>query len=267
MTFEIAGMYLGVGLLAGVLSGLLGIGGGVVLVPMLIFCLAKQAALPEHIMHIALGTSLASIIFTSVSSFMAHHKRGAVQWNIVKSIAPGILTGTFFGSFIASYLSTGFLKIFFCIFLYIVATRMLMIKQEPQTVRNLPGTIGMFSVGSIIGTVSALVGIGGGSLSVPFMTRCNIPAHKAIGTSAAIGFPIAISGAFGYIVNNLHISGLPAHSLGFVYLPALAAIICGSVLTAPLGARLAHSLPVNHLKRIFSVFLYITATRMIWGFF
>jgi uncharacterized protein len=266
MILEIAGMYLAVGLIAGVLAGLLGIGGGLVLVPMLIFCLGKQAVLPDYIMHISLGTSLATIIFTSISSFMAHHRRGAVHWHIVRRIAPGILIGTFFGTFIVSHMSTGSLKIFFCIFLYIVATRMLINKQAKAT-RKLPETLGMFSTGSVIGTISALVGIGGGSLSVPFMIWCNIPAHQAIGTSAAIGFPIAIAGTLGYIVNNLHVSGLPAYSLGYVYLPALAAIVCGSVLTAPLGVRLAHALPVEHLKRIFAVFLYFTATRMAWGLF
>jgi uncharacterized protein len=266
MTLEIAGMYLAVGLIAGVLAGLLGIGGGLVLVPMLVFCLTKQGVLPAHIMHISLGTSLASIIFTSISSFMAHHRRGAVQWYIVRRIAPSILIGTFFGTFVASHMSTGSLKIFFCIFLYTVATRML-INQQPKASRNLPGNIGIFSIGSVIGTISALVGIGGGSLSVPFMIRCNIPTHQAIGTSAAIGFPIAIAGTLGYIVNNLHISGLPAYTIGYVYLPALAAFVCTSVMTAPIGARLAHSLPVNHLKRIFALFLYVTATRMIWGLF
>jgi uncharacterized membrane protein YfcA len=257
-------MYLAVGLIAGVLAGLLGVGGGLVIVPMLVFCFVKQGIHSELIMHIALGTSLASIIFTSISSFMSHHRRGAVDWGIVMKIIPGILIGTYFGTVVASQLSTGFLKAFFCIFLYTIATQMLLNK-KPRPSREIPGRVGIFGVGSIIGIVSSLVGIGGGSLSVPFMLWCNVAAHRAIGTSAAIGFPIAIAGAFGYAVNNLHAIGLPPYSLGFVYLPALVCIIIFSMLTAPLGARMAHSLPVVKLKRIFAFFLYAVATKMAWG--
>ena len=264
MTLEIALMYVAVGLVAGVLAGLLGVGGGVVIVPMLIFCFLKQGIQPDLIMHLALGTSLASIIFTSISSFMSHHRRGAVDWTIVKRIVPGILIGTFGGTFIASRLSTGFLKGFFCVFLYTVATQMILNK-KPKASRELPAATGMFGVGSTIGVASALVGIGGGSLSVPFMLWCNVAAHRAIGTSAAIGFPIAVAGAVGYMVNNLQVSGLPAYSLGFVYLPALVFIVCFSVMTAPLGVKLAHALPVDKLKRIFALFLYVVATKMIWG--
>jgi uncharacterized membrane protein YfcA len=257
-------MYLAVGLIAGVLAGLLGVGGGLVIVPMLVFCFVKQGIQPDVIMHLALGTSLASIIFTSISSFMSHHRRGAVDWNIVKRIVPGILIGTFLGTFVASKLSTGFLKAFFCIFLYSVATQMI-INKKPKAARELPGKAGMFGVGSTIGVASALVGIGGGSLSVPFMLWCNIAAHRAIGTSAAIGFPIAIAGALGYMVNNLHATGLPPYCVGYVYLPALLFVVCFSVLTAPLGAKLAHALPVDKLKRIFALFLYAVATKMAWG--
>lgn len=253
-----------VGLVAGILAGLLGVGGGLVIVPMLVFCFVKQNMSSEVIMHMALGTSLASIIFTSVSSFMSHHKRGAVDWVIVKKIIPGILIGTFCGTIVASKLSTGFLKTFFCIFLYAVATQMI-INKKPKPSREIPGKAGMFGVGGIIGIASSLVGIGGGSLSVPFMLWCNVAAHRAIGTSAAIGFPIAMAGAFGYIVNNLHTSGLPPYSLGYVYLPALICVVLLSVLTAPLGARLAHALPVDKLKRVFALFLYVVATKMAWG--
>lgn len=264
MALEFVVMYVIVGLVAGVLAGLLGVGGGVVIVPLLVFCFAKQGIQPDQIMHLALGTSLASIIFTSISSFMSHHRRGAVEWVIVRRLVPGILMGTFAGTFIAAQVSTIFLKAFFCVFLYAVATQMLLNK-KPKASRDLPGNAGMFGVGSIIGVVSALVGIGGGSLSVPFMIWRNVPTHRAIGTSAAIGFPIAIAGAMGYIVNNLQGVGLPPYSLGFVYLPALVAIVCASVFTAPLGARLAHALPVEKLKRIFAVFLYAVATKLAWG--
>lgn len=257
-------MYLGLGSVAGVLAGLLGIGGGLVIVPMLVFALTWQGVPHEHIMHLALGTSMASIIFTAMSSFWAHHKRGAVHWDIVRRIVPGILVGTFLGSFIASRMSTNFLKGFFVVFLYYVAFQMLTNK-KPKPSRGLPGNFGMFGAGNTIGIVSSLVGIGGGTLSVPFMMWCNISVHEAIGTSAAIGFPIAIAGTAGYILNGLQATGLPHYSLGYAYLPALAGIVGASILTAPLGVRLAHSLPVDKLKRVFAVLLIVVGTRMLWG--
>ncbi|NTW35511.1 MAG: sulfite exporter TauE/SafE family protein, partial [Syntrophobacteraceae bacterium] len=206
-------IYLAVGAVAGVLAGLLGIGGGLVIVPMLVFCFTWQGVSQESIMHIALGTSMASIIFTAVSSFMAHHRRGAVRWVVVRRIVPGILVGTFLGTIVASRLSTGFLKGFFGLFLYYVAIQML-VDKKPRVSRDLLGNAGMFGVGNVIGVVSSLVGIGGGTLSVPFMIWCNIAVHEAIGTSAAIGFWIAIAGTVGYIVNGLQALDLPAYSLG-----------------------------------------------------
>ena len=264
MTATIVLLYLGVGAIAGVLAGLLGVGGGLVIVPMLVFCFTLQGLPNEHIMHIALGTSLASIMFTSVSSFMAHHRKGAVNWTVVKKISAGILIGTFGGTWIAAGLSTGFLKGFFVIFLYYVATQMVL-DRKPSASRELPGNAGMFSAGGIIGVVSSLVGIGGGSLSVPFMIWCNMPVHNAIGTSAAIGFPIAVAGCIGYLVNGFKVASLPPFSLGYVYLPALAGIAVASVVTAPLGAKLAHSLPVRQLKKIFALLLFLVATKMAWG--
>lgn len=255
-----------VGAVSGVLAGLLGIGGGLVIVPMLVFCFSLQQIPHELTMHLALGTSMASIIFTSVSSFRAHHKRGAVHWIVVRRIVLGIFLGTFLGSCLAARMSTDFLKGLFVVFLYYVASQMLMNK-KPEPSRQLPGRFGMFGVGNVIGSFSSLVGIGGGTLSVPFMTWCNIPVHEAIGTSAAIGFPIAIAGTMGYIYNGLHVPDLPAYAVGYVYLPALAGLIVTSVLTAPLGVHLAHSLPVARLKRIFAILLLIVATRMLVSLF
>jgi uncharacterized membrane protein YfcA len=257
-------VYLAVGAVAGVLAGLLGIGGGLVIVPMLVFCFTWQGLDPAILMHLALGTSMASIIFTSVSSFRAHHQRGAVRWDVVRRIVVGILVGTFLGACVAARLSTNFLKGFFVLFLYYVALQMLTGK-KPKPSRRLPGAAGMFGVGNVIGAVSSLVGIGGGTLSVPFMVWCNIPVHHAIGTSAAIGFPIAIAGTIGYIVNGLAATRPAPAMLGYINLPALAGIVVASVLTAPLGVRLAHSLPVDRLKRIFAFLLLAVATRMLWG--
>ena len=259
-------IYLGVGVVVGVLAGLLGVGGGLIIVPMVVFTLTWQGVPSQHLMHLALGTSMASIIFTSVSSFWAHHQRGAVHWLVVRRIVLGILVGTFLGSCLASRMSTNLLKGIFVVFLYYMGFQLLANK-KPRPARGLPGPLGMFGVGSGIGAVSSLVGIGGGLLSVPFMVWCNLTVHDAIGTSAAIGFPIAIAGTIGYIVNGLQVPGLPPYSLGYVYLPALAGIVAASVLTAPLGARLAHSLPVEKLKRVFALFLFVMGIKMLIGLF
>ncbi|MEI6827978.1 MAG: sulfite exporter TauE/SafE family protein [Desulfuromonadales bacterium] len=258
-------MYVSLGAFAGILAGLLGVGGGLIIVPVLTFIFTAQHLPDAHILHLALGTSLASIMFTSVSSLRAHHQRGAVDWMVVRRISLGIMVGTFGGSWVAAQLSTRFLKAFFVIFLYYVATQMLLnIKPKPH--RQLPGLTALFGVGGVIGGVSSLVGIGGGSLSVPFLTWCNVAIHRAIGTSAAIGFPIAVAGAAGYVVNGLS-AQLPPYSFGFVYLPALAGIATASIVTAPVGAKLAHSLPVDRLKKIFALLLIVMGTKMMWSLF
>jgi len=264
MTFWL--LYLALGALAGLLAGLLGVGGGIVVVPMLTFVFAAQQLPSPLILHLALGASLASIAFTSISSLRAHHDRGAVDWQVFRRVTPGILIGTLLGSWLAAQLSTRFLKAFFVFFLFYVALQMLL-GVKPRPTRQLPGVGGMFGVGSVIGGVSSLVGIGGGSMSVPFLVWCNVSLHDAIGTSAAIGFPIAVAGAVGYVANGLAIKTLPPHSLGFVYLPALVGIAAVSVLTAPFGARLAHRLPVAHLKRFFALLLMVMGTKMFAGVF
>ncbi len=259
-------IYAGVGALAGVLAGLLGVGGGLVIVPALTFVFTAQGLPEQHILHMALGTSLATIIFTSISSVRAHHRRGAVIWRIVWQIAPGIMLGTFLGSWVAAALSGRFLKGFFVLFLYYVATQMLLnIKPKPS--RETPGLAGMFLAGNLIGGVSSWVGIGGGSLSVPFMIWANVPVINAIATSAAIGFPIAIAGAAGYVSSGWGAGSLPAHSLGFIYLPALIGVALFSMLTAPLGAKLAHSLPVATVRKIFALLLALVGTRMLISLF
>lgn len=259
-------IYACMGVLAGILAGLFGIGGGLVLVPMLVAAF-PHFGLPSHqIMHLALATSMSSIIFTSISSCMAHNRRGAVKWQVFWRLAPGILAGSFFGSMVASFLPTTFLKGFFALFLYFVSYRMFR-GGKPTGSRQLPGTPGMIASGGIIGAVSSWVGIGGGTLTVPFLLWCNVEAHAAVGTAAAVGLPIALAATSGYVAGGLHVGGLPAWSLGFVYLPALVGIVCTSMLMAPVGARLAHSLPVSRLKKAFAVLLFVVATRMAWSIF
>lgn len=263
MTFWL--LYVALGAFAGVLAGLLGVGGGLVIVPVLTFIFTAQHMPEAHILHLALGTSLASIMFTSVSSLRAHHRRGAVEWTVVRRISAGILVGTFAGSWVASQLSTRFLKGFFVVFLYYVAMQMLLnIKPKPH--RQLPGLAAMSGVGGVIGGVSSLVGIGGGTMTVPFLVWCNVAIQRAIGTSSAVGFPIALAGAAGYLVNGLS-AELPQYSLGFVYLPALAGISATSMMTAPLGAKLAHTLPIDLLKKIFALLLVVMGTKMLLSLF
>lgn len=259
-------VYLACGAVAGVLAGLLGVGGGIVIVPMLAFIFPRLGVPDGYVQLMALGTSLASITITSIASFRAHHKRGAVRWDIWRGVTPGILIGTFGGSFVAAVLPTAFLKSFFVCFIFYVAIQMLL-DFKPKPSRHLPGTLGTGAVGGVIGLVSSLVGIGGGTLSVPFMTFCNVPMHTAVGTSAAIGFPIAVAGTLGYIWNGLGAPDLPQYSLGYVSLLALAGLASASFVTAPLGAKLAHSLPVPKLKRFFGFFLLIMGARMFWALF
>lgn len=258
--------YLVLGTVAGFFAGLLGVGGGAIMVPVLALMFAAQGIPADHLMHLALGTSMAVIVFTSISSLRAHHGHGAVRWPIVRTIAPGILLGTFAGAQLASLIPTRPLAIFFTVFMSYVAFQML-VNVKPKPSRQLPGRFGMFLVGGGIGAVSALVAIGGGSLSVPFMTWCNVRMHHAIGTSAAIGLPIAVAGTAGYLVGGWGAAGLPSGSLGYVYLPALTACVAMSMLTAPFGARAAHRLPVPTLKKIFAGVILLLLAKMVHGLF
>jgi uncharacterized membrane protein YfcA len=256
--------YLALGLVSGFIAGLLGVGGGLVLVPVLSWIYARQSFPAEYNIHMALGTSLAIIVLTSIASLRAHHMHGAVRWPAVRRIAPGIVVGTLAGALAAAHFSDFGLRLFFVCFLYYAGIQML-VGFKPKAHRDLPGWLGMTAAGSVIGMVSSWVGIGGGTLSVPFLNWCNIRFQEAIGTSAAIGFPIAVSGFVGYAVSGQTAAGLPAYSLGFIYLPALAMVALSSMASAPFGARLTHSLPVDRLKKIFATLLLFMALRMTYG--
>lgn len=254
--------YLLLGLASGFVAGLLGVGGGLIMVPVLVWLYDLQGFAPDYNIHLALGTSLAVIVFTSMSSVRAHHAHGAVRWQVVRRIAPGIVLGSLAGAIAAAWLPDRSLRLFFTAFLFYAATQMLL-GLKPQPHRDLPGWPGMTLAGGVIGVVSSWVGIGGGTLTVPFLAWCNVRLHEAIGTSAAVGFPIALAGAGGYALAGLAAPGLPPASLGFLYLPALAGIGLASVLSAPWGAKAAHRLPVGRLKRIFAGLLYILGVRML----
>jgi len=267
MTILWISAYLALGAFAGVFAGMLGIGGGLVLVPALALMFAAQAQFPAgEILHVALGTSMASIIFTAIASIRTHHRHGAIRWDIVKTITPGILVGTGFGTLVAASVPTRPLALFFTFFVCVVAVQMAM-NLKPKATRELPGPGGIAGVGLGIGILSSLVAIGGGSLTVPFLTWCNVRIQHAIGTSAAVGLPIAIGGTVGYVFNGWGKAGLPAGSLGYVYLPALAILVAATMVTAPVGARLAHRLPVATLKRIFAGLLILLAAKMLWNLF
>jgi uncharacterized membrane protein YfcA len=258
--------YLALGAVVGFFAGLLGVGGGGIMVPVLTSLFVAQGMPKDSVVHLALGTSMAAIVMTSIASLRAHHKHGAVRWDVVRYIAPGIVVGTFAATFVASRVASEPLAIFFACFMAYVSLQMLAnIKPKPS--RELPGPVGMSAVGAGIGGVSALVAIGGGSLSVPFMTWCNVKVHHAIGTSAAIGLPIALAGTVGYLVNGWGSGGMPAYSLGFVYLPALVLVSAVSTFTAPMGARLAHRLPVATLKKVFAGVLLLLCAKMLHAIF
>ncbi len=252
------------GIFAGILAGLLGVGGGVIIVPVLIWVFHWHPEIPTaNIMHIALATSLATIVITSLSSIHAHQRRGAIHWPVVWQLTPGILAGALAGTAIASFLSSDTLKIVFALFLLLISIQ-LGFGAQPTPQRQLPGRLGMNIIGLMIGKMSALVGIGGGSLTVPFLVWCNISMRNAVATSAACGFPIAAASTIGYIVAGWHMN--LAWSSGYVYWPAVLAIVPASLLFAPVGAKLAHSISVTLLKKFFAAFLAIVSISMLAPF-
>jgi uncharacterized membrane protein YfcA len=255
--------YLALGALAGLLAGLFGVGGGLIVVPGLLYIFHAQGVAESVALHLALGTSLASIVLTSMSSLASHHRHGAVDWALVGRITPGLIIGTLFGAQLAGMIDAAPLKLFFIAFLLFAATQM-WLEYRPAPHRQPPGPVGMSGAGGIVGAVSALVGIGGGTLTVPFQLWCNVSLHRAIGSSAAMGLPIAAAGAVGYVIAGWAEPARPETSLGFIHLPSLGAIAASSVLAAPLGAFAAHRLPVSKLKKYFALLLYSLAARMLW---
>jgi uncharacterized membrane protein YfcA len=258
-------LYIMLGSFVGVIAGLFGVGGGGIIVPVLSAIFLMQGMPSDEVVHMALGTSMATIIITSFSSMRAHHKREGVLWDVVKMMAPGILLGTFLATFLASVLSSLYLAIFFSIFMAYVSLQMF-IGKKPKPSRGLLGWIGQLLSGLFIGAISALVSIGGGSLSVPYLVWQNVEMKKAIGTSAAIGLPIALSGTAGYMINGWGNSDLDTLTIGFVSLPAFFFIAFFSYLTAPYGVKLAHKLPVGTIKKIFAILLIVLSVKMLFTF-
>jgi uncharacterized membrane protein YfcA len=259
---QIITIYVLTGIFAGVVGGMLGLGGGIVIVPVLHFVFAQQQFPSSVLMHIAVTTSLATIIATSISATYAHHKKQAVLWPVVNRFAPGILIGTGLGALVADSLSSNILRITFGLFEILVAIQ-IWFELKPKAQVTLPGTIGMVGSGTGIGMLSTLLGIGGGTLTVPFLLWCNVNIRNAVAVSSACGFPIAVAGTTALIIAGWDSTELPVHAISYLYWPAALIIMTMTVFFAPLGARLAHYLPVRTLKRFFSILLLVVGIRML----
>jgi uncharacterized membrane protein YfcA len=257
--------YLALGAFVGFFSGLLGIGGGSATVPVLAFVFAAKGFPPTHVVHIALGTGLASILFSSAASVRSHHLRNAVNWHVLRVMSPGILGGTFAGALVAGYLNVRLLSLAFTALIFYYASQMLR-SDPPRPTGTLPSAPAMSAFGAGLGFVSSLSATGGASIVVPFLVKRNIAIHHAIGTAAAIGWPIAAAGTAGYVIGGWRTPGLPPYSLGYVYLPALVGVVVASVALAPLGAAIAHRTPGKTLKKVFALVLFALATIMLVKF-
>lgn len=260
LELEIIISFLLLGSVVGFSAGLLGVGGGGIMVPILTVIFLYQGVPVEKVVHLALGTSMTSIIFTSLSSLRAHHAKAGVIWSIVKQMVAGILIGTFLATFLASILSSLYLAIFFTVFMAYVSLQMFI---DKKSTKNMSGAGELFLVGSGIGAISALVSIGGGSLTVPYLVSRQVDIKKAIGTSAAIGLPISMAGTLGYVVNGWSHTSSDSLTFGFIYLPGVILISLISFICAPVGAKMAHRLPVPILKKIFSVLLILLSIKML----
>lgn len=250
------------GVFAGLIGGMLGLGGGIIIVPVLHYLFIQQGFSNAILMQLAVTTSLATIIITSLSATYTHNKKGAVLWPKVYRFAPGILVGACVGAVLADLLSSNALRITFGIFEILVAIQ-IGFEIKPDAKRSLPGTAGLIGSGVGVGLFSTLLGIGGGTLTVPFLLWCNVNIRNAVAVSSACGFPIAVAGTTAMIIAGLDNMELPTNSLGYLYWPAALIIMMMTVFFAPLGARLAHYLPISTLRRLFAIVLAIVGIRML----
>lgn len=263
--------YLAAGSLAGILAGLFGIGGGMIIVPALIYIFKVQGVPEAALTHVGIGTSLATIIVTSISSLRAHNSKGAVNWSVWKRMAPGLATGSLIGAGIASIIHGDSLQAIIGVGAFLVGLKMLFMKNkslEENDFSKLPSPIGQTGLGGGIGLVSAIFGIGGGTLTVPILSYYGLKIQNAVGTSAACGLPIAASGAFGFFVFGQFIDpsikeALPSGVLGFVHIYAFICVSIVSFFTARIGAKLAHKLPAATLKKAFAILLLVVGIKLV----
>lgn len=266
MTIEprLIGELLLLGSCTGFMAGFLGIGGATLLVPFTTLILSHRGVDPQLAVKYAIATSMTVILFTSVSSAWAHHRRGAVLWPLVFALAPGIVAGGLLaGAGVFPQLKGNTLSIVFALFVTFSGTQ-LMLDRKPSPSRQLPDAADSLAAGGVIGFVSGLVGAGGAFISIPFMTWCNVAIHNAVATSAALGFPIALGNTIGYVAGGWGLAHPVPGSLGYVWLPGLVVTACASVLLAPVGARTAHGLDTRSLRRSFAWVLYALAAYMLW---
>ncbi|MCG5495921.1 MULTISPECIES: sulfite exporter TauE/SafE family protein [Ectothiorhodospira] len=254
--------YLALGAFTGVVAGLLGVGGGLIIVPVLVWLFTRQQVDSGIITHLAIGTSLATIIPTAIASTLAHHRHGAVQWQVIRQMAPGVMLGALAGATLAEFMSAVLLRQVFGVFEILMGIYLLM-SLPPRPGRQLPGPAVLNTGGGMIGGVSALLGIGGGTLMVPFMVWFNIHLRHAIATAAATGLPIALAGTAGFMIHGWGHAALPAFSSGYVHWPAFAGIALAAFFTARIGAWLTHRLPVKLVRRVFALLLIGLGLRMI----
>jgi len=253
------------GVAAGFLAGLLGVGGGMTIVPIISAVLTAQKVAPDHVIHIALATAMCSIIFTSSATAVQHHKRGAVDWVMFKRMTPGMVTGTLLATLFSGYIPQRVLALAFSL-IVIAAGMQILFGKRPAPGKALPGMPVIFAYTVGVGVIAGLVSAGGAFLTMPFMVYCGVPLITAIGTGVVLAIPIAIMGSIGYIVSGWNTPGLPPYTLGFIYLPALAVIVCASVAVVPQGVRLAHRLPVQTLRRTFAMLLFALAAKMLYSY-
>ena len=255
-------VYVAIGAFIGFFAGMLGMGGGGIQVPLTTMAFAAQGFPREHMLHVALGTAMATVIFTSMSSLRAHNRHKAVNWDVLRRLVPGIVVGTGLGTVLARHIPTFPLAVIFTVFVLYMASSMLF-NWKAKPTRHLPGPVGIFIAGTAIGVCSALAAMGGATLTIPFLVFCNVPFHMAIGTASAVGFPIAVVGSIGYLVNGWGAPGLPAQTVGFIYVPALIGFTVGSIVLAPMGARLAHRTSERSFKRIFAIVIGALGLKML----
>ncbi|MEQ8966444.1 MAG: sulfite exporter TauE/SafE family protein [Azospirillaceae bacterium] len=259
----LAGALVAAGAFAGVLAGLLGVGGGIVIVPALYHLFATIGIDDSVRMHVAVGTSLSTIIATSISSMRAHHRRGSVDWGLLKSWGPAVAVGVLVGTALAGAASADALEAVFGVVALLVALYMAFAPATLRLAQDLPRGLPKLGIGTVIGTLSAMMGIGGGSLTVPVLTLCGVDIRRAVGTASGVGLIIAVPGTIGFAVSGWGTPGLPPGSLGYVSVVGFAVLVPTTVLCAPLGARLAHTIPQPVLRRAFAAFLAITAIRLL----
>ena len=251
------------GLVSGLLAGLFGIGGGLVIVPVLVILFTAQGFPAELVMLMAVATSLATIILTAIASVLAHHRLDSVVWVKVFSLSPGIMVGAAVGAVVAKHLSADTLRTILAIFLLYVAIQIaLQVKPKPDQVKQSKALD--FLVASIIGLLSSIVGIGGGTLTVPYLVHGQMLMRNSVAVASACGLPIAVAGTVSYAFLGWNALHLPEWSLGYVYLPVFLGTGLSSIFTAPIGAKLAHKLPARKLKRYFSLLLFVMAVKLMW---